>query len=133
MLFLSLYQHGVCNLGKNEINKRYFAGVVGFGATIILTIGLYYFNILMPYSVIIYFIPLLIGFTGLFQAQNKFCVMFAARGIYNFTGTADDKGKVINLEDHKLDLVKAKKINIQSAILSVVVTIVILVPFVLFT
>lgn len=125
---MSLYQPGVCNLGKNEVNKRWTAAVVGFGVTIILTIALVYFNFFMPFSLLLNFVPLMIGFAGVYQAQNKFCVAFAARGIYNFQGTADEKGKVINLEDHKLDLAKAKKINIKAVISSVIVTLVIAVP-----
>lgn len=126
----SLYQPGVCNLGKNEIRKRYTAGVIGFGTTIIITALFYYFNFYMPYSLFINFLPLMIGFTGYYQASNKFCVMFAARGMYNFTGTANDKGRVINTDFHKLDLVKARKINVKSAVASLVVTIIIFIPFV---
>ena len=46
---MSLYQPGECNLGKNEINKRYISGVVGFAVTIILTALLWYYNFYMPY------------------------------------------------------------------------------------
>ncbi len=125
---MSLYQPGVCNLGKNEVNKRWMGAVIGFGLTIILTALLIFFDFFMPYSVVIDFIPLMIGFEGIYQAQNKFCVAFAARGIYNFTGTADEKGKVINLEDHKLDLAKAKTIHLKSVVSSIIVTLIILVP-----
>ena len=125
---MSLYQPGVCNLGKNEVNKRWIAAVVGFGLTIILTVLLVYFNFFMPFSLVLNFIPLMIGFAGVYQAQNKFCVAFAARGIYNFQGTAEEKGKVINLDDHKLDLAKAKKINIKSVFSSLILTLVILIP-----
>ena len=96
---MSLYQPGVCNLGKNEVNKRYIGAIIGFGLTIIVSILLIFFKFFLPYSLIIDFIPLMIGFEGFYQAQNKFCVAFAARGIYNFYGTADEKGKVINLDD----------------------------------
>ena len=125
---MSLYQPGVCNLGKNEVNKRYIGAIIGFGLTIIVSILLIFFKFFLPYSLIIDFIPLMIGFEGFYQAQNKFCVAFAARGIYNFYGTADEKGKVINLDDHKLDLVKAKKIHLNSAISSIILVLVIVVP-----
>ena len=125
---MSLYQPGVCNLGKNEVNKRYIGAIIGFGLTIIVSILLIFFKFFLPYSLIIDFIPLMIGFSGVYQAQNKFCVAFAARGIYNFYGTADEKGKVINLDDHKLDLVKAKKIHLNSAISSIILVLVIVVP-----
>ena len=124
---MSHYQPGVCNLGKNEINKRYTAGVVGFGLTVILTAFLIYYKVYLPYSVAIDIIPLMVAFAGIYQGKNQFCVAFAARGIYNFEGTADEKGKVENADFHKLDLVKAKKINIQSLVSSLIVTAVIIV------
>lgn len=129
---MSHYQPGVCNLGKNEINKRYIAGVVGFGLTIVLTAILIYFDFYLPYSLIFDIIPLMVGFAGVYQARNKFCVAFAARGIYNFTGTADEKGKVINVDFHKLDLVKAKKINLESLGSSLIIVLALMVLYTLF-
>ncbi len=126
---MSLYQPGVCNLGKNEVNKRYFSAVVGFGLTIIWTVVVVYFKFFLPESLLLNFIPLAIGFEGVYQGRNKFCVAFAARNMYNFTGTADEKGKVTDTESHRLDLLKAKKININSIISSIIVTFVIFIPF----
>ena len=87
----------------------------------------------MPYSLVINFLPLVIAFSGYYQGHNKFCVAFASRGIYNFTGTADEKGKVINTDFHKLDLVKARKITLKAVLSSVIITILILIPFAFFS
>ena len=133
---MSHYQPGVCNLGKNEVNKRWIGAIIGFGLTIIVSIFLIYFKVFMPYSLVIDFIPLMIGFEGLYQAQNKFCVAFAARGIYNFYGTADEKGKVVNELEHYRDMQQAMKIHLYSVFLSILFTAIIMgvayAPFLLY-
>ena len=122
MFFLSNYQPGVCNIGKNEINKRYLFGLVGFIFAIALAALLLYYQIFIPLSLAILFFPFMAGYEGFFQGKMKFCAGFASRGIYNFYGTVEEKGKVENESDHHADMQQAIKIHMYSIFLSILTT-----------
>ena len=118
----TLYKPGVCNIGKNEIRKRYFWAVIGFILAVVVGIFLVEFNIYMPVSLSVLFFPFLLGFEGLFQARWKFCAGFASNRKFNFSGTADQVGKVEDDLDHHKDMLTAMKIHAYSVFLSLLFT-----------
>lgn len=123
---MSMYEAGVCNIGKVEIRKRYTFGIIGFIATGVLVVAFIGLNIYLPWSLLITIIPLGLGFEGVFQGKNKFCAGFAARGIYDLGGSGGERGKVNSDEDHKKDLEMANKIHLVSLISSVIILVIII-------
>lgn len=82
----------------------------------------------MPLTGVIMFVPGWIGAIGYLQAKNKFCVGYAASGVYNNSDEYAKTAKIIEEASRKLDKKRARKINTQSlayglatAIVSVVI------------
>ena len=123
---MSIYEPGVCNIGKVEIRKRYAFGLIGFILTIILAIVFISLNIYLPWSLLITIIPLVLGFEGIFQGKAKFCAGFAARGIYDFNGSGGGRNKVSSDDDHRKDLKKANRIHLYSVISGLIILVIIL-------
>lgn len=115
---MSEYQPGVCNIGKDEIRQRYALAFMGLmiSAALISSILLYH---LPRWALIVLFIPLVLGFEGLYQARFRFCAGFAAAGVYDVDGS---KKKVTDQKDHSKDLQKAKIIHVYSIISAVLIT-----------
>jgi hypothetical protein len=114
------YQPGVCNIGKNEIRKRYSLAVAGFVLAAIVSYAILTLN-WPKFALILPFIILAMGFEGFYQGYFKFCAGFASRGIYDFTGSGGSRNKVTNNEYHKADVKKAMQIHIYSLISSIIV------------
>lgn len=114
------YKPGVCNIGKNEIQKRYGLAVVAFVISTILVYSILAFN-LPHWSLLLSFIPLVMGFEGFYQGYFKFCAGFASAGIYDFTGSGGSKSKVTDSNSHKKDMKKAMQIHIYSIISSLII------------
>lgn len=119
-LFMVEYQPGVCNIGKNEIRKRYALALVGFIISAIAAYAIFSFN-LTRLALFVPFILLLFGFEGFYQGYFKFCAGFAAKGVYDFSGSGDSKGKVNDPESHKRDMKMAHRIHLYSIISSVII------------
>ncbi len=119
-----LYNPGVCNIGKNEIRKRYLLGLVGFLVAIVFV----YF-LRGSFWVWLSFFPFMAGFEGAYQGYFKFCAGFARAGIYDFEGSGGKRGKVGSTVGHLKDLVMARKIHIYSFVSSVVLTILVWLAF----
>lgn len=115
------YRPGVCNIGKNEIRKRYVTGVVGFIIAGIVALAIAEFS-LPTWSLLVCFFPLFIGAEGLLQGYSKFCAGFAARSIFDFSGSSDERGEVTDKQAHNLDMRKARRINLYSLVMTAVVT-----------
>lgn len=111
------YKPGVCNIGKNEIRKRYALAVVAFVLSAIVSYATISLN-LPKFALILTFIFLIIGFEGFYQGYFKFCTGFAAAGLSDFTGS---RSKVTNSESHKKDMKKAMNIHLCSIISSIIV------------
>jgi hypothetical protein len=113
------YQPGVCNIGSDEIRQRYALAFMGFmiSAALISSIILYH---LPRLSLLISFIPLVLGFEGLYQARFKFCAGFAAKGIYD---VGDSKKKVMDPKDHLKDMKKARQIHIYSIVCGIAIAV----------
>ncbi len=117
------YQPGVCNIGKNEIRKRYSLAVIGF---MISALAVYTMTLLgWPRLVLLLsFAPLVMGFEGLYQGYFRFCAGFAAAGIYDFAGSGGSRSKVSDSKEHKKDLMKATQIHIYSLASGAVVAVI---------
>ncbi len=115
------YKPGVCNIGKNEIIKRYALG--GFGVAAAIAIISLYVTFSLPRLVLLVcFIPLFLGFEGIYQGYFKFCAGFAARRIYDLTGSGGKRGVVRNSDAHREDMRKAMSINFYSLITALLLT-----------
>ena len=111
------YIAGKCNIGKNEIRKRYILSVFGFILTGLLTFFIVYLNLNSIYGFLV-FISLVIGFEGFYQGHFKFCAGLAAEGVYDLTGSGGTRGKVNSKKAHNLDIKSAIQIHIYSLISS---------------
>ncbi len=114
------YQPGVCNIGKNEIRKRYALAVIAFIISVVVVYIILAFN-LPRWALLVSFIPLVMGFEGFYQGYLKFCAGFAAASIYDFTGSGGAKSKVTDSESHKKDMQKARQIHIYSIISGIII------------
>ncbi len=119
-----LYKPGICNIGKNEIRKRYALGASGFILTAILFYLLYVYNFSTLWFVVLVF-PMYLGFEGLYQGYFHFCAGFGMSGRYDFRGTRNEQGRVKNKKQHMQDLVRSMWIHVYSVWSAVFVTIVI--------
>lgn len=118
------YKPGVCNIGENEIRKRYALAVIAFVVSALLVYAVVLLN-LARWALLLSFIPLVMGFEGLYQGYFKFCAGFAAAGKYDFTGSGGSKSNVTDSESHKKDLQKARRIHIYSIISSIIIVVII--------
>ena len=114
------YQPGVCNIGKNEIRKRYTLAAAGFLIAAIVTYAILALS-LPKWALVFSFIILVMGFEGFYQGYFKFCAGFAAAGRYDFTGSQGSAGTVADRQAHKKDMEKARQIHIYSIGSSIVV------------
>lgn len=117
------YKPGVCNIGKNEIRKRYALGAAGLIFSAVLVYILVFLSMPKLY-LLIAFIPLTLAFEGIYQGYFGFCVGFASKGIYDFEGSDGGSGKVSDEESHKSDMKKANMINLYSICTSLLITII---------
>ncbi len=116
------YKPGTCNLGKQEINRRFRIGFIGLGLMIILILSVEFFH-LPSFIKIFLFIPAFYGVSGFIQAFNKFCYIYGLKGIASLTG----RKKFQNVSDEafvKADRKKAFTIITITSLISVVITIV---------
>jgi hypothetical protein len=121
---MATYKPGVCNIGKNEIRKRYALGVVGFVATLILVYFLVEFSA-PRLSLVACIIPLFLGSEGMYQGYFRFCAGFATLRAFDFSGSGGRRGKVAGEKAHKLDLQQALKINLYSLDTAAILTLLI--------
>ncbi|MEP6793054.1 MAG: hypothetical protein ABJB16_01920 [Saprospiraceae bacterium] len=79
------YQPGTCNLGKQEINRRFRIGFIGLGLMIILMLSITFFHLATIYKIFL-FIPAFYSVSGFVQAFNKFCYIYGLKGVTSLTG-----------------------------------------------
>ncbi|MFT4869162.1 MAG: hypothetical protein ACI83Q_000786 [Colwellia polaris] len=104
------YEPGVCNIDKSGQRKRYILGVSGLASGFLLSTA----SFITSVSDLIFFgvaALLFIGFEGLFQGYESFCVAHASKGTYSEDGREEN---VEGEESHIKDLEKAKKIHLKS-------------------
>lgn len=116
------YKPGECNIGKTEKRNRAILGASGL-LTAALMAGIIVQQGLPKSVMLLTFIPFLLGFEGIFQALNSFCVHYAHKGVYNEGEGLKD---VPDKESREKDAQKAKRIHgisiISSAICTIAVT-----------
>lgn len=115
------YRPGVCNIGRNEIRKRYASGVIFLFVGGIL-VALVSALSLPKLSVFLCVVPLFLSAEGFIQGYFRFCAGFAARSIFDFSGSSSEKGSVNDGEAHRLDMRRAKRINLYSIATAAIAT-----------
>ena len=114
------YNPGECNIDAEEKRNRAIIGASGL-VTAALMAGVIIQQGLPDYVLLFAFIPLLLGFEGVFQALNSFCVHFAHKGVYN---DGDGLKEVGDKNAHEKDEKEAKRIHGMSIAASATVTVV---------
>lgn len=114
------YIPGSCNLGKSEIRRRQFVALLGLflsGSTLVGLIGTDAPNT-ARWGL---FAPLMVFSVGFIQSRKKFCLAYGFMGTFNL-GKLGDLSRVQSPEDRKADRKTALKILLQSALLSFLIT-----------
>lgn len=107
------YTPGVCNINEKEVAYRKKAFYLGLGIGVPLLIVLVVVGS-NPILGLTMFVPAWIGAIGYLQAKYKFCVGYAASGMYNSSDKYADTKEIVDAISRKLDASRAKKINAQS-------------------
>ncbi len=121
---MSSYVAGVCNIGKDEIRKRYMLAIAGFIVSAVLVFLLLALST-PRWALLFVFLPMLMAFEGLFQGRMGFCAGFASRRIYDLSGSGGEKGNVQTDKEHGKDMKKAWMIHAYSIICSIVLTVIV--------
>lgn len=114
------YTPGVCNINESEIAYRKKAFYLG----IVIAVPLLIFLIVIKASPIlglVMFVPAWIGAIGYLQAKYKFCVGYAASGVYNSSDEYADTKAIVDAASKKLDTARARKINTQAVLIGLVI------------
>ncbi|MGB4849252.1 MAG: hypothetical protein WBP41_15110 [Saprospiraceae bacterium] len=115
------YKPGTCNLGKQEIDRRFRIGFIGLGLMIILIISIEFFRLPSFYKIFL-FLPAFYSVSGFIQAFNKFCYIYGLKGIASLTG----RKKFQNISNEayaKADRKKAFGIIMITTLSSLVLTV----------
>ena len=116
----SKYQAGVCNIGPDEINKRKRAFYFSFLGTSILVVITILIELSQLWRLLLFF-PITATVINYLQVRYKFCVYFGFFSIWNFDDLGGSK-KVNNVEDHKKDLLKVRKMFLLSGLIGLILT-----------
>ncbi len=122
------YKPGVCNIGKDEIRKRYAFGAAGLAIAAVLVYLLVSWGMPKPY-LLLSFIPLVMAFEGFYQGYFGFCVGYATKGIFDLGGSGGGYGEVKDKESHRTDMGRAKTITIYAVVSSLLVAIIVYLLF----
>ena len=114
------YKPGSCNIGPEEIRRRYRIGFVGLGVTLLMALIIIYLD-LPQYTRWFLFGPIFYGVSGFIQAQHKFCYVYGFQGIFSLTGR-----KKFSRSKEGIDIIKdrrtAMKLLFVITIISAIVT-----------
>lgn len=114
------YRPGKCNIGAVEIARRRRLGYVSLAAAAVLAAALVLLDASHEARWLVV-IPLGGAFTGLLQAQLRFCAWFALAGLRNF-GSLADRARVVDPADRLADKRTALTLLAAAGGLAVVVT-----------
>ena len=115
----SYYTPGVCNINESEITYRKKAYYVGLIVGIPLLLVLVFLKS-QPYLGVIMFVPVWIGAIGYLQAKYKFCVGYAASGVYSKSAEYAETEKIVEESKRKLDAKRARKINTEALLVGII-------------
>jgi hypothetical protein len=113
------YIPGVCNIGKEETNKRMQAGIAGLILTVITYFLFIYFEVSKGVRFLV-FIPAVISAIGFIQARMHFCVYYGLAEIFNFD-LLGKSTKVENDESVKKDKKRARSIIYSAILIGIVI------------
>jgi hypothetical protein len=108
------YEAGVCNIGPAEVTRRRRAGYFGVAAAILLALALLLIDA-PSITRLLVAVPLIAGFSGLIQAQLKFCANYGWRGIRNLGDIGDDQ-RVDDAASRTIDRRRSQEILGASAL-----------------
>jgi hypothetical protein len=111
------YVPGVCNIGKEEINKRKRAGIVGLILTV-LTYSLFVYFEVSKGVRFLTFIPAVISAIGFLQARMRFCAYYGLAEMFNFD-SLEKSNKVDNNEFVRKDKKRARQIIYYSVLIGI--------------
>jgi aminopeptidase-like protein len=114
------YIPGVCNINREEIARRRTWRDIGATITVVLTAGLFIISSDRWLRLLV-FLPAYVGAIGYLQTKNKFCVSYAASGLQNAT-EGNKKAQAVDKSARALDQAKARNMNIQAAIIALLIT-----------
>lgn len=100
------YIPGECNIGPGEITKRIRMGYFGLAGVILLIAGIQLLDLSANTRLLIFF-PALFMFSGFLQANQKFCLLYGAFGIFNIT---EKRERIFDRKQLYKDRIKALKI-----------------------
>jgi hypothetical protein len=113
------YIPGVCNIGKEEINKRKQFGIVGLILTVLTYFLFVYFEVSNGVRFLT-FIPAVISAIGFLQARMRFCVYYGLAAMFNLDSLGKSN-KVENDEFVRKDKKRARLIIYFSVLIGIVV------------
>lgn len=114
------YIPGTCNLGKAEIKRRQTSAFVALFFTALGFLAIEMANA-PTWSRWFLFVPLMGFALGFIQSRKKFCLAFGLMGTFNL-GKLGEISRVQSPEDRRADRRTAMKILLQSKLLSLVIT-----------
>lgn len=114
------YIPGSCNIGREEIRRRYRIGYIGIVFALIVAIFIHLTNAHRIWKLFL-FIPVFYSVSGFIQAVNKFCYFYGLRQVFSLDGIR----KFTKVKDEQLikrDRKKAIQIVMMVTICSVAIT-----------
>ena len=107
------YEPGVCNIGPDEIARRWQAGHVALLATVGLLGGLQVIGA-PPIARALVALPAAGAASGYLQARLRFCAGFGGQGVFNF-GALGQQAEVVDDAAKAADRRMATRIGLASA------------------
>lgn len=117
------YIPGVCNIGPAEIKARRNLGISWGIGTLGLFFLLYILNVDPLWRLVIFF-PAVVAYSGIYQAQMKFCAGYGNSGLYNVAKSVGHYDTVEQAEFRKKDKKKAQQIFAYSLVSALAVAII---------
>ena len=109
-----VYAPGACNLGKDEVAQRVKVGWLGVAIAVAL-VALLFIVSAAPWVFILVALPVYLAALGFIQAEESFCVRYAAEGVHNVGDGVGNTQKISDDIAHKADMAKAKSIHLRCA------------------
>jgi hypothetical protein len=116
----SQYIPGSCNIGIDEIRRRYRIGFAGLFIAVILVIIFHFTDVDRIWKLFI-FLPVFYSVSGFIQAINKFCYVYGFRHVFSLHGKRNFTA-IRDIELRKKDRSRALQIVTMTTILSVMIT-----------
>jgi hypothetical protein len=118
-----VYAPGACNIGSDEVAFRNKLGIICTAISVAATALL--FIVGAPFWTFIFIaVPVYVAALGFIQAQETFCVRYAAESVYNVGSGLGNHQKVSDDIAHAADMAKAKSIHLRCAGIALAVAVV---------